>query len=81
MPILFSAGWVNALAGVLLIFTILGFHNTIIQWIWLGVNLGCIDFYAVLEWANDMKLHLFATKHKANTYHEHLIESDDGVRI
>ena len=26
-----------------------------------------------------MKLHVFATKHKANTYHEHLIESDDCV--
>ena len=31
------------------------------------------DAYAVVEWANDMKLHVFATKHKANTYHEHLI--------
>jgi hypothetical protein len=32
-----------------------------------GVNLKCIDAYAVLEWANDTKLHIFATKHKANT--------------
>ena len=39
----------------------------------MGVNLGCTDIYAVLEWVNDMKLHVFATKHKANTYHEHLI--------
>jgi hypothetical protein len=31
------------------------------------VNLKCIDAYAVLEWANDTKLHIFATKHKANT--------------
>ena len=43
------------------------------QWMWVGVNLGCIDVYAVLEWANDMKLHVFVTKHKANTYHEHFI--------
>ena len=43
------------------------------QWIWVGVSLGCIDAYAVLEWANDMKLHIFATKHKANTYHKYLI--------
>ena len=35
-----------------------------------GVNLGCIDSYAVLEWTNDMKLHVFATKHKTNAYHE-----------
>ena len=52
---------------------ILGFHYTIMQWIWVGVNLGYIDAYAVLEWANDMKLHVFPTTHKANTYHEHLI--------
>ena len=43
------------------------------QWIWVGVILSCTDVYAVAEWANDMKLHVFATKHKANTYHEHLI--------
>ena len=35
---------------------ILGFHYTIIQWIWVGVNLDCIHANAVLEWANDMKL-------------------------
>ena len=39
----------------------------------MGVNHGCIDAYGVLELANDMKLQIFATKHKANTYHEHLI--------
>ena len=48
---------------------------------WWGVNLKCIDAYAVLEWANDMKLHVFATKHKANTYSENLIHSDDCVSI
>ena len=45
------------------------------QLVWVGVNLDCIDAYAVLKlyaWANDIKLHVFATKHKANTYHEHL---------
>ena len=46
-------------------------HYTIVKKIWMGINLGCIDVYVVLEWANDMKLHVFATKHKANTYHEH----------
>ena len=51
------------------------------QWIWVGVNMSCIDAYAVLEWENDMKFHVFATKHKANTYHEHLIQSDDYVSI
>jgi hypothetical protein len=37
--------------------------------------------HPVLEWANDMKLHVFATKHKANTYSEKLIHSDDCVSI
>ncbi len=33
------------------------------------VNLtDCVDAYAVLERANDWKLHVFATKHEANTY-------------
>ena len=32
------------------------------QWIWVGVNIGCIDAYPVLEWASDMKLR------EANTY-------------
>ena len=48
------------------------------QWIWVGVNPGCTDTYAVLEWANDMKFGSFATKHKPNTYHEHLIQFDDS---
>ena len=43
------------------------------QWIGVGVNLSCTDVYAVLEWANDMKLQVFAIKHKTNTYHKHLI--------
>jgi hypothetical protein len=60
---------------------ILGFHYGILQWIWRGVNLKCIDAYAVLEWANDTKLHVFATKHKANTYSEQLIHLDDCVSI
>jgi hypothetical protein len=63
------------------LFCILGFHCGILQSIWLGVNLECIDAYAVLEWANDTKLHVFATKHKANTYSEQLIHSDDCVSI
>ena len=58
------------------------------QWIRVGVNLDSIDAYAVLDWVNDMKLRLnvmwnyvFSTKRKANTYHEHLIQSDDRVSI
>ena len=38
-----------------------------------GVNLNCIDAYAVVDLANNMKSHDLATKHKTNTYHEHLI--------
>lgn len=33
------------------------------QWISVGVNLSRIYAYAVLEWANDMKLHVFVYKH------------------
>ncbi len=46
-----------------------------------GHNLNCIDVYAVLERANDRKLHIFATKDEANTYSEHLIHSHDDVPI
>jgi hypothetical protein len=60
---------------------IIGFHCGILQSIWRGVNLECIHAYAVLEWANDTKLHVFATKHKANTYSEQLVHSDDCVSI
>jgi hypothetical protein len=49
------------------IYCIFGFHYGVMQWIWRGVNLKCIDAYAVLEWENDTKFHVFATKHKANT--------------
>ena len=34
-----------------------------------------------MDSANDMKLHVFDTKHKANTYYEHLIRSDDCASI
>ena len=40
-----------------------------------------LNVYAVLERANDRKLHVFATKHEANTYNEHLIHSHDDVSI
>ena len=46
-----------------------------------GVNLNPIDVYAVMDRTNDMKLQVFDTKHKANTYHEHLIRSDDCASI
>ncbi len=46
-----------------------------------GVNVNCIDVYAVLERANDRKLHIFATKHEANTYSEHLIHAHDGLDL
>ncbi len=39
----------------------------------MGVNLNYIDDYAVLERANDRKLHVFAMKHEGNTYSEHSI--------
>ena len=39
----------------------------------MGANLSCIDAYAVVESANVVKLHVFAAKHKFNTYHEHII--------
>jgi hypothetical protein len=32
-----------------------------------NLNLKCIDAYAVVEWENDTKFHVFATEHKANT--------------
>ena len=32
-----------------------------------GSGTSLIDAYAVQEWANDIKFHVFATKHKANT--------------
>ena len=47
----------------------------------MGVNLNCIDVYAVLEKANDRKLNVFATKHENNTYSEHLIHYHDDVSI
>ena len=43
-----------------------------------GVNVNCTDAYAVVEWENNMKLHIFATKHKANTYYEHSIHYDSS---
>ena len=39
----------------------------------MGVNPKCIDDYAVLEWKNLTKLHIFAAKHKVNTYSEKTI--------
>ncbi len=48
---------------------------------WVGVNLNCIDVCVVLESGNDRKLPVFATKHEANTYSEHLIHSHDDISI
>ena len=56
---LFTAVFSNPEQVVRFLLCILGYHHTIMQWIWVGVNLGCIDVYAVLEWANDVKLHVF----------------------
>ena len=36
------------------------------QWIWVGVKLSWIYAYAVVEWANDMKLDVFAVQNKTN---------------
>ena len=62
---------------------ILGFHEGILQLIWVAVNPKCIDDYAVciLEWKNRTKLHIFAAKHKVNTYSEKLFPSDDCASI
>ena len=60
---------------------ILGFTYGIIQWIWVEIILNYIGAYAVLELANDMKLYVFATKYKTNTYYEHLIHSKRCVLI
>ena len=46
-----------------------------------GVNLNCIDVYAVSVRANDRKLHVFAAKHEANTDSEHLFHTQDDVSI
>ena len=40
------------------------------------INLKYIDGYAVLERANDKKLHEFATKQEANNYSEHLTPTE-----
>ena len=42
----------------------------------MGVHPKCIDDYAVLERKNVTKLHIFAAKHKVNTYSEKLFPSD-----
>ena len=39
----------------------------IMQCTWVRVNLNCTDSHAILELANDMKMHIFTTQHKANT--------------
>ena len=52
---------------IFIMFTnILGFHYTIMQWIWVGVNLSWIYAYGAIEWANDMKLDVFAVQNKTN---------------
>ena len=58
----------------------IGFHCAI-AWIWVGLNINCIDAYAVLEWVNNTKLQILATKHKANKYSKHLIHNDNFVLI
>ena len=44
-------------------------HYTVIS---VGVNLMSTKTYAVLRYANGMKLHDFSTKNKANTCFKHL---------
>ena len=55
--------WLN-----LVILLIYGFHYATMQGIWVEVNLNYIDPYAVLESSNNAKIHVLASKHKANTY-------------
>ena len=47
----------------------------------MGINPKCIDNYAVLECKNLTKLHIFAAKHKVNTYSAKLFPSDDCASI
>ena len=47
----------------------------------MGVNPKRIDDYAVLGWKNLTKLHIFAAKHKVNTYSEKLFPFDDCASI
>ena len=42
------------------------------QWVWKEVNFNCVDVYAVLEWANDTKLHVFATIYTRPTHDEYV---------
>ena len=63
------------------LYLIFGFHLGILQLIWVGVNPKCTDDYAVLEWKNLTKLHIFAAKHNVNTYSEKLFPSDDCASI
>ena len=39
----------------------------IMEWTWVRVNLNCTDSHAILEKANDIKMHISTTQHKANT--------------
>ena len=48
---------------------------------WVGVNLECVEDYGAWERANDLKLHIFAIKHKADTYSKHWTHSDDCVYL
>ena len=47
----------------------------------MGVNPKCIDDYAVPEWKNLTKLHVFAAKHEINVHSEKLFPSDDCASI
>ena len=60
---------------------VLGFHWGILQFLGGGGNPKRIDDYAVLEGKNLTKLHIFAAKHKVNTYSEKLFPSDDCASI
>lgn len=43
------------------------------EWILARFNVNCRSLFHLLQWANEAKLHVFATKHKSNTNYEHLI--------
>ncbi len=57
------------------------FHYANMQYTECGSTSTVLMF--ILYWTeqNDRKLHVFATKHKANTYSKHLIHSHEDVSI
>ena len=65
------SGWLRHWREAVNYSLFLRFYCAILQWIWVGFNLNCIDVYAVLEGVSYTKLYVFNTNHKTNTYSEY----------